>query len=70
MSHLREEKLSSTAQFLRDSVILRDSVGTFGCLCILSRDELNYIVHSLLRIFSFLLFFLFLYFVYSVIINK
>ena len=59
MSHLREEKLSSTAQFLRDSVILRDSVGTFGCLCILSRDELNYIVHLLLCIFFY---FTFLYF--------
>ena len=41
------EKHSSTAQLLRDSVILRDIVGRFGCSYILYRDELNIIVHYL-----------------------
>jgi len=38
---LRDENLSSTAHFLRDSVILHDTVGRFGFSRILSRDELN-----------------------------
>ena len=49
-----DEKRSSTAHFLRDSVIPRDIVGRFACSCILSRDELNSVIQYLFFLLSFL----------------
>ena len=44
---VRDEERFSVAQFLQDSVIMRDIAGRFGHSCILTRDELNCIVHHL-----------------------
>ena len=44
---VRDEERFSVAQLLQDSVIMRDIVGRFGHSCILTRHDLNFIVHHL-----------------------
>jgi len=58
-SLMRDDKRFGVAQFMRDSILMRDAADkNSGCYTVLSRDELNCIVNYLatIIIFSFSIF--------------
>jgi len=67
---VKNKKCFSIAQFFLDSLSLRDNVGKFGCTCILSRDELNCIIHYLAIMSCIFYFYYLTYFMYNLTINK